>query len=287
MFVKNDILREADAGSVAGGAQDSGSLSATIPMQSNAESEGTDVGFSIPDEYKDKTYLKDVTNINDVYKKLDGAQSLIGKPKVNFPNNESSYEDRLAFNISNGMPETAAEYDFAAAEGVDRDLEFDSKIKELFHSVGLPSSSAKAIQEGFENLVSEMNVAEKENADKEFEELSTAAFGDRADDVLANGKQLLHDNLPKELTEDFNKLPNNALIMMASVLDNIKQKYISEDVISDSNSGGGSHSGGIEQLRQKAMTLRNLPGYKDGFHADHEKINQELAELYTSIAKLS
>jgi hypothetical protein len=286
MLVKNEILRDVDDGSAGGGViEKQEDLSASIPMQSNVTPDDGS-GFSVPEEYKDKGYLKDVKSLDDVYKKLDGAQSLIGKTRVNFPTDESSDEDRKAFNIASGMPETAAEYAFEFPEGAERDEGFETQIKELFHSAGISGKAATVIQTGFDNIVTAMNEAGAEAKTAEFEQMATDMFGDNTAEVLSSAEALLQENLPEELFDRFEALPNDAKMAMSVVLKGIKDKYINEDNINDLNGGSGG-ANDIEGLRKKAMELRDNPAYKDGFHKDHEKVNNELTEIYARIGKMS
>jgi len=283
---KNGILREVDDGSGgSGGVQEQIDVSSTIPMHSNVTPEdGSE--FSVPEEYKDRGYLKDVKSLDDVYKKLDGAQSLIGKTRVNFPTDESSDEDRLAFNIASGMPETAEEYAFEFAEGVERDEGFEAQIKELFHSAGISGKAATTIQTGFDTIVAEMTKAVEEDKTAEFEEMTTSMFGGKTAEVLAGGEALLQENLPEELFERFEALPNDAKMAMAVVLDNIRNRYINEDSINDLN-GGSVGVNDVEGLRKQALALRDSPAYKDGFHKDHKKVNDQIREIYARISKMS
>ncbi|MBT5303859.1 MAG: hypothetical protein HOL31_02115 [Candidatus Scalindua sp.] len=286
MFVKNEILREGDTGQPTGGVdvQTQVNESTSVPMHSNVDPV-TDDGFTVPEEYKDRGYLKDVKSMDDVYKKLDGAQSLIGKQKVTFPTDDTSDEDRLAFNLANGMPEKSEDYEFIFAEGAQRDEGFESRIKDLFHSADVTGKSATKIQQGFDQIMGEMEAAVNEQRDVEFGELTTEVFGDKADSILAESKELIDENIPEQMVEAAKGLSNEALVVLASVLKNVKTKYIDEDSIHDRDTDGGSS--GAEDLRQKAMDLRNTPAYKDAFHKDHKKVDAEIKEIYARIAKAS
>ena len=243
----------------------------TPPVKTSATIEGD---FKIPEAYADRPYLKDVQTYDDVFKKLDGAQTLIGQ-KVTFPTAESTPEQRQEFFRSAGMPEKAEEYAF---EGEDRNQEVDSLVKELYHTANLTKEQAAIVQKGLEGAVKAEEEKVNENQEKEFEELTNKVFGDKADQIIASSKKLIDENLPQELTENIKNLSNDALAIMAGVLENIRVKYISEDNINTNNIVGGGLTN--EVIREQAQKLMNDPAYKDGMHKNHENIQMQLKELY-------
>lgn len=290
MFIKNEMLRNTDGEGAGGGTavQEQPNMSTTVPMHTNTEQPAEDNkgnGFVIPGEYKNKGYLKDVNSYEDVFKKLDGAQALIGQ-KVVFPDENTSAEDRLKFNIAAGMPEKAEGYVFEKFGDAERNVEIDNKIKALYHEAGVTGEGGKKLQKGFEQLMLDVATAQGEADDAAFGELITKTFGDRVDEVLDNGKKLIEENIPPELSEAFKGLPNDALTIISAVLDGVRTKYISEDKINDNN-GGGSGNSGVEALRAKAQGLMNHPAFKDGMHQDHKKINDEINGIYAQIGKMS
>ncbi len=209
------------------------SVNTTVPAHTTPVEPSKDTnGFSVPEAYKDRGYLKDVNSIEDVYKKLDGAQQLIGQ-KVTFPTEDSTDEQRMSFNRSAGMPEKAEGYTFETINDVERNPEVDDKIKQIFHEAGISGKAATKIQKGYENFLNESFVKQQELNDEQFDNLSTEILGDRSEEVLASSKQLIEENLPPKLVESFKNLPNEALVTMAAVLDSVKQKYINEDNIND------------------------------------------------------
>lgn len=291
MSVEDNILGNVDGGGSGGvGVQAppaQQSMSASFPSTTPASTQatGTDGDFSVPEAYKDKTYLKDVKSLDDVYKKLDGAQNLIGQ-KVTFPTEDSTEEELRNFNRSAGMPENAEDYVFEATGDVPRDAAFDSEIKKLFHDAGLSLKAGSKLQKSFESLMLEKQKQLADQNDDAFDKLSKDVFGDRVDEVLASSKSLIEENIPESLREAFSGLSNEALVTMAAVLDGIKSKYINEDSINDKR-GFGDSQGGVDALRKQARELLAHPAKNDPFHEDHKNINDQVTEIYAQIAKLS
>jgi hypothetical protein len=239
--------------------------------------------FEIPAEYQDRAYLKDVTSIDDVYKKLDGAQSLIGQ-KIIFPTENSTPEEILQFNKAAGMPEKAEDYTFEKLGEKERVAEYDAKVKELFHKYGISGKAATGFTKDYESLIDEVGKVQTEQSDKEFGELSKKVLGEKMEEIIASGKKLLEENLPEEFAEDFKNLPNKQLVLMASVLNNFKTKYIDEGIVTPPS---GSITGKTkEQLNTEVQDLMKDPAYKDGLHKNHQAVNDKITDLCNQIAKI-
>ena len=262
-----------------------GSQSATVSMVTPVIENNDKSTFVIPDEYKDRGYLKDVQNYNDIFKKLDGAQSLLGKTKPNFPTDQTSEEDLLSFNRSAGMPEKAEEYVFNKIGDTERNIDFDSKIKDIFHEAGISGKAATKIQTKYETVLEETLKNQQIANDAAFDELTSKILGERKTEILASSKELLTESIPEGLEESVKNLNNEALVTMAVILNNFKTKYIDEDNINDQNLNTGNS--GMDDLRKKGRELLGHPARNDAFHPDHKRINEELTEVYTQIGKAS
>jgi len=265
--------------------QEQTNVSTTVRAHTTAvESEKEGNGFVVPEAYRDKPYMKGINSEESLYKAFDGAQSLIGKQKITFPTNETSDEDRLAFNLAAGMPEKAEDYVFEREQGTETDTEYENKVKQLFHNSGLSGKSATKLQVGFEKLINELQVAEKTRLDTEFNELSSKTFGDNSDSILAEAKNIIKENIPDGFADHFTNLDNQALVTMAAVVDKIKTRYIDEDSINDRGANIGAS--GVDDLRKKGRDLLNHPARSDAFHPDHKRINEEIKENYAMIGKM-
>ncbi len=238
--------------------------------------------FAIPEEYKDKAYLKDVTSMEDVYKKLDGAQSLIGQ-KVNFPTDESTEDELTKFYKAAGMPEKAEEYAFDKLEDEDRNVDRDKLLKDIYYKNGASAKAAKGITKDIEVLTKELEKAKIEQDDKEFDELGKEVFGDKAEKILASGKDLIEKNIPEKFKDAFSKLSNGNLMIMASVLDSVKSKYINEDKISEGDSTPGITKEGLQGKMQKLMNER---GKLDAFNPGFDDLNTQISDIAKAIAKM-
>ena len=121
--------------------------------------------------------------------------------------------------------------------------------------------------------------------DAEFETLATDMFKDRKAAVLENGRLLLAENVPESLKAHVDGLDNKTLMVVSAVLDGIRAKYISEDVMpsADDIKGGGES---VDELRQQARALMAKPEYTSKSHKDHAVVKSEVDGIYTRIARL-
>ena len=246
----------------------------------------------IPAEYKDKPYMKDVTDVPSLFKKLDGSQELIGKRPAGIPEENAPADEWNKFYSAAGRPVEAKDYVFKEVkppEGVEikRSEELEGKVKDLFHKAGISAKAASFIQEGYEALVMDqlkgkVDVNQQQNLD--FDNLSKQTFKENAEAVMSSAKKLIEDNKPEGFDPYIASLPNEALIVMAGVLNNIRKKYISEDT-----PPGGSPTGDAQtekDLRTEARELMATKEYSDPMHPNHDAQKQKVKDLYDRVSKL-
>lgn len=242
---------------------------------------------TIPEAYRDKAYLKGVNNTEDLYKKLDGAQELIGKKTIDIPGPDTPEPEREAF-YNKIRPETAEGYEFQIGDPAKTDKAFVSNIKGLFHKAGLSKGQAATIQIGFDQIIKD-TIAQKnvniQQQDADFDKMAKDMFGTNTDAVLANSKSLLEKYSPESMGEYIKNLSNENLIVLSSVLEGIRKDFISEDDLA--NLGPGSNTTeDIPALRDKARKIMASEAFSSTFHKDHQKVQEELKEIYSTIGKL-
>ncbi len=271
-----------------------GVAGADIPANAGEPKAGND--FTVPTEYAEKPYTKDIKSNEDLWKKLDGSQSLLGKPKEGGVPDETADDAAWdAFYKSAGRPEAAADYKFNR-DGLDQEFvknfandDLDNATKEIFLKAGLSQKQADILQPEFEKMMQDINaeeVGKVAQADTDFDKLAADTFGDKEGQVMADTKQLIADNTPDGFKDHIENLPNESLIVMAGVLNNIKNKYISEDVL-DPNHKNASGAEGEAGLREEARALMRSEDYRNTFSKNHDKVKKEVADIYEKIGNLS
>lgn len=270
------------AGSMGASAPPAGAPPAAAPAP-------VDIKTLIPADYRDREYLKDVDSVDKLFKKLDGAQKLIGQRPAGIPQENAPQEEWDKFYKSLGRPEKSEEYDLKPNEELVKAMGMDDKlaagVKDLFYKAGLNKKQAEAIQKGYETLLltaHKETLAQRKAQDESFGKLAETTFGKDADKVLTTSRALLEAHTPAAVKPHLDKLSNEHLIILAGVLDSIQKKYIKEDELP---AGGTPPAGaGAEaDIRKQARELMSTPAYRDQFHKDHQKTVEEVNRLYSSI----
>lgn len=257
-----------------------GSANINIDLDNTTPLAGKDTPteFKVPDAYKDKDYAKGLKSYDDVFKMLDGAQSKIGAKTIGIPTEKSSAEEIAAFNKAFGVPENIDDYDFTPSEatkalfGEDAhgDEDFTKEIKQAFHQNGLSVKQAKGVKEAYEasigKVMERFKIANEEN-NRKFDELVKKTFGDKENDILETSKKLITEHAPEGFGDYINQLPNEALTVMAGVLNNIKEKYIDEDSLPG---GDGIPSGSSpDTIRAEMNKILSSDAWKNMLHPQH------------------
>lgn len=247
---------------------------------------GSVPAFTIPDTYKDKPYLKDVKGYDDVFKMLEGAQSLIGKPRV--PKADAPEAELKAFQKELGVPEKFEDYAFEYQQDEKRIPEIDNQVKQIFHKVGLSAKQGKDLQVAYDALVRQQNADLTKAQDDAFEKLATQLWGEKRAEKEQNALKLLSEQAPAEAKFLLDGLESKQLLVIASILDSVKTKFQSEDPkIPRGEGGGGNPVVTEDQLMSKSMELMRSPAYLDPFSPDHNKVRKEISDIHAQIARLS
>ena len=252
--------------------------------------------FAVPAEYAEKPYTKDIKSEADLWKKFDGSQSLLGKPKEGgVPDVNADDAAWDAYYKAGGRPETAAEYKFNR-EGLDQEFvkgfandDLDNATKEIFLEAGVSQKQADILQPKFEKMMEGLHAEQaqeglQENID--FDKLAADTFGVDEAQVMADSKALIAENAPAGFEEQIKSLPNESLIIMAGVLNNIKSKYINEDSL-DPNRKSVSGASTEDGLRKEAIALMQSDDYVNSFSPNHDKVVKEVADIYEKISMFS
>lgn len=232
----------------------------------------------IPEDYKGATYLESVKDIDSLFNQFHNLQKKLGERPSGVPQESASEEEWNKFYTTFGRPEQAAGYEFEKVEGLSYDDSQMEKVKGLFHEAGLNAKQAKMIQTGFDKMQLEQlgdSAKTQEQRDAEFESLTTSTFGERREEAIAGAKEMLQEFAPQEFGEHIGELDNKSLVALASVLDGVKQKYLSEDSI-----GRGVGSIPKQNPREQAIKLMQTDAYKNAFHPEHEQTRQKISQLY-------
>lgn len=247
----------------------------------------------IPQEFHDRAYLKDFMDkpvapdtYKELFKKLDGAESLIGKKTIGIPEATASDEEWNSF-YAKIRPDSAEKYEIQVGEGQKADPNVAKALQGLFHKTGLSPRQAKALQEGYTGIIAEQIKAVQQTSaakEVEFAKLTEATFGADREKVLARTKQMLTEFAPEKIKDFAGDIDNKSLVLLAAVLNGVHAKYRSEDGGPGKGAGTAVKSEG--ELREELRSVIGSSDFGNVLSANHEVAKAKARELSVKIAGL-
>jgi len=238
----------------------------------------------IPAEFKDRPYMKGLAELEygpagfgELFKKLDGAQTLLGK-KSGVPAPDAPDEEWDKF-YGGLRPETVDAYEID--EKVDPD--FAKLLRQGYMDAGLSPRQAKKFQA---KVLADLEARNAEGAaksaklDAEFATLMESTFGAENKAVLDRVTGIIRENAPEALKHRIPQLSNEDLVVLAGVVNAVAQKFGAEDEIDGNGAtatGGGSDPAA---MRQEAEKLIASPAWGDAFNPDHSRVVARVNELF-------
>lgn len=239
--------------------------------------------FVLPNEYKDKVYLKGVDSQEKLLKMLDGAQELLGRKGPAVPKADAPQAEKDAYYEALGRPKDPAGYELPGADK--GDPKFTTALRGVFHKYGLSGDAAKGIwndvQGALGEFVKDSGLATQQ-ANIDFDKLATDSFGTERDAVLTRGKELITANISPAMKPAIDKLDNNALIVLADVLRNVDKKYIKQDGPGRQPTIG---SGTPDELRAKARGLMSEQAKHTPTSVEFTNLQTQIDGIYDSLRK--
>lgn len=140
---------------------------------------------SMPDAFKTNERFAQFSEANDAYTKFDELLAAEGNALA-IPGEDASDEDKNAFAIKMGRPETAEGYEIGKPqdwpEGVEYNEALDAQFKEAAFKMGVPAEMVKGFHGWYNGAVLDAHKAEVQNEkaamEKANDELKTAWKGD-------------------------------------------------------------------------------------------------------------
>lgn len=241
--------------------------------------------FSIPQEYAEKKWSKDINSIDDLWKSYDGAQNLIGNRPAGIPDfNTASPEEVATFNKSFGVPDTPDAYEFNLPEGVELNGT-DEKARNIFHEAGLNKNQADVVMQKY----MEMEAQAQADMDTQFDEVIQKHFGETFEQDQKQVHDVVSKYVPEDLRAGFEAMPPQALAALVSLtkglqgeVSQVKKQYGAEDTLTAGNTNSAQS---IEDVRKELAALRFSEPVKNFQHPDHDKAVKRIAELSQTVQR--
>jgi len=153
----------------------------------------------------------------------------------------------------------------------------------MFLEAGLNQKQAAKISELSDKLAQDLAANKSPEAlDADFDKVSKEVFGERDEEVMKVGKALISENVPEALADKVEGLSNDALLVLAGVLDNIQSKYISEDDLPRPQNTTTSALS-KEDISAKASTIMKSEAWRNSFDPGHDAAVAEVNRLYSQL----
>lgn len=255
--------------------------------------EGDSFLDTVPESYRDKPYMKEIDSIDKLFEQFDNSQKLIGKKTVGVPTAESSMEEWNEFYNKMGRPESPDKYEFESVEDFPEDMKRsetqEKALRQIFHEAGLTASQAKNVVKKLDAATKEMYEAQKADYEKmvngkraEFKQKVDKYFGSDSAKAVQVTEGLLNKYVPKGLEDAVKSLDDDSMLIMATVLNNMRSDALGEDSMFKNDDITPTQT--AEDLRAKAKELMLKPEFRDAMHPNHEKLRAEVQSIYQKIA---
>jgi hypothetical protein len=167
-----------------------------------------------------------------------------------------------------------------------KDETFQGEMGELFHKAGLLPSQAKILSEGYDAAMfgrANEAAAGVETQAGDFEKLADGHFGADKEAKLKIANEILKQHTPEAFQPHLANLSNEALMVLSSVLNNVHDKFMSED---DLNIGGKGAGADASAIQAEARELMKTPAYKDFRNPEHDATVSKVNALYEQVGKI-
>lgn len=238
----------------------------------------------VPTDYQKKGYMKGVGSMDAVMKKLDGAMIKLGeKSDFAFPKEDATDEQLTDFRTKHGVPTTAADYEINRPDDykeTETSKAYEIGLRDLFHAQHLSADQVKAVTEGQDKLVNEVQAS----IHKEFMAMADKHFGGKKDAMLASSNKILEENAPDAFKETIANMDNETAIAVAAVFHKFASQYMNPDKLPDSGDGGGGGMS-IEDLNAKLNEYIGHEAYRDPTHRENKSIHLKAKKVSEQIAQ--
>lgn len=252
----------------------------------------------VPPELHDRPYLKDYldkpwdkTVGAEFFKKLDGAESLIGKRPA-IPDPKTAKPEELDKFFEQFRPEKAEDYEVPGAGDEKVDQGFIKAVRAGLHAGKISKVQAtgllKAIAE-YGAEVRKTQAGEQQRKAAEFDALAKSVLGEQNKTIMENTRKLIKELAPAAAQFSLDKLDDNQLVVMASIIQSIHKKYAPEDdslTGKPGSAGSGGGQGGIEEKRTEMRTIMASKAYTNWQDAGHEAALKRVQTLAQEMAEL-
>lgn len=242
----------------------------------------------VPAELHDREYLKPFLEKEwnpetgaEVFKKLEGAQVLLGKKTVGIPEGD----DPKAWEEFHGKlrPTKADDYEIEVGENPDK--EWLAALRTGAHESGLSKLQLKGLTSKIMPFLkgrAEKQAAEMAKMEKEYADFTKAAMGEGWEKKQGRVMNAIKELAPDGAKQFIDKLNNNDMALMVATIDAVLSKYAKEDDFKANGGGGGNGAPDKEALVAELHKLYAEPGWKDFTKPNSAQIRKRVDEILSN-----
>lgn len=241
----------------------------------------------IPQDLHDREYLKpflekpwNAETGAEVFKKLEGAQVLLGKKTVGIPEGD----DPKLWEEFHGKLRPAKADDYEIEVGENPDKEWLAALRTGAHESGLSKLQLKGLTSKIMPFLkgrAEKHAAEMAKMEKEYTEFTKAAMGEGWEKKQGRVMAAIKELAPEGAKQFIDKLNNNDMALMVATIDAVLGKYAKEDDFK-STGGGGGGAPDKEALVAELHKLYAEPGWKDFTKPNSAQVRKRVDEILSN-----
>lgn len=176
--------------------------------------------FSVPTEYQEKGWAKNIHSEADLWKTLDNAQGLIGRKTIGIPDFDNAKAEEVSEYYSHTRPSQPTDYELDAAFSDEE----RTGLQNVFYNNGLTKQQAKAVMDHIQNEIVKDN--EQTFGEEGLKAELQKRFGENWEKEIVPIKDALNSVLTPEQAESLNEnLSNEAVGALFALTKAIMTKY--------------------------------------------------------------
>lgn len=294
--VTTDTAPEGDATTQTQGTQDSTEGAVKPSEDSGSRKPISDGGdektsdFTLPDEYKEKSWASKVKSQDDVYKLIENQEALIGKKVIQPIDYETATPEEIEAHHAKLAPENGAEGYVWAEHSMP---ELTKPMGDIFAKAGLNAYQQKVISEGFDTAIEQIagDKVANDTSEEGYLTIMKESFGDDYEASVAVTENALKEFASDDDKKVFDEVDNNTRASVDRTIHKTvtfyeaRIKAILDEhgvVESGAQTEGGEGSNATKSAAEQRAEIRAEMRELDGKPNSHEK----KAELQKKLNKL-
>lgn len=256
----------------------------------------------VPESMRSEDWFKNTMKsetppMENMIKQYKDTFAMVGK-SLKIPTETATPEEIKNFNKALGVPDTTESYTMPQIDwGDDKELgaQIESAIdenylkgmKEVALEAGITNKQWQKIVAGNNKLALALtkadqakNIQTREANRADFAEKAKAQYGDRWEGVMESSWRIINQTIPPEMVSLIPSLDNNARMILAASINEIKNRYISADSFSTKQNQANTSILTAQDLKAQGEELMMSKEFNDPNHARHKEVYDKVQSIF-------